>query len=258
MEISERSSYETRLIDVIQRGGGAESVEALRCDFIVDKIREVRQSYDAVMAEYRLDGRDFLDLLRDEYGSGVVIDKVEDGQTRSYSVNDFYKISIGKFELMFEMNCRNGEECHTAELYYGKCYAFSAVFLTPERLLEIVDNVSEKYGVWQRQWNRILASAQKKAVIKQLSETAMVAYLRSRLKATGIEYNLRDKKESMEVFFKLDWGLKFKVNLTRTNFREQVDDAINIVLSLKNDMAKANLIGVHKSVSGSDFWTSEE
>lgn len=257
MKITDRSSFETRLVELLHHKCNGDQIEALREEFVVEKIRDLRNGKDAPIAEYRLDGRDVLDMLRDDYGDEVKVLRVDNNAGGTYWSSDIYDIGIGNLRILFRVSLRNGEECNAAELYYGHCYLFNVIFMTPELVVELIMQAADLYDDWMKTWTRVVQKAQRCAKIKMLSETAIIAYLKNKIIGTNLEYTITDRKDSLDINLKLEWGLKIVIGVNQSDFREKIDEAVCKVNLVNEAMRQLNDVGKVKKVSATDIWLTE-
>lgn len=245
--INRNSALATRIVGALQQTGSADE---LRIEYIAQKVRDEHRRMNIGISEYRLDGRDVIDLLRDK----ACCETIEQEPQQVYSSNIYYKIKIGKFEVRFCMNLRQGEECHTGEFFYHSRYLFNAVFMTPDEVVDLLLHVAQLYDDWMKEWSRVLSVCRKTAKVKQLSETAIGAYLKVATKDTAVSYYMVERKNVVEIYFHLHWGMKYMVSVPHVGFQEKIDRAVARVESMNEAMDEMEKDGRHLRLTFNEDW----
>lgn len=241
------TAFATKIVGALQQTGSADD---LRIDYIAQNVRELHRQMNVHISDYRLDGRDVINLLRDS----ACCEDIEQEPQQVYTSNIYYRIKISNFEVRFCMNLRQGEECHTGEFFYFNRYLFNAVFMTPEEVVALLKQASEHYDAWMKEWNKVYLKCRKTAKLKQLSENAIEAYLKLASKNTAVSYYTVDKKSVVEVYFHLHWGMKYMIVVNHTSFKEKIDETLQKVERLNEAMDEMEASGRHLKLTYKEDW----
>lgn len=241
------SALATRIVGALQQTGSADD---LRIEYIANNIRELHRQMNIGISEYRLDGRDVIDLLCDK----ACCEVIEKEPQQVYSSNIYYRIKVSSLEVRFCMNLRQGEECHTGEFFYYSRYLFNAVFMTPEEVVDLLLQASVQYEGWMKEWNKVYLKCRKTAKLKQLSESAIDAYLKLITKETSVSYYTVDRKNVVEVYFHLHWGMKYMITVKHSSFKEKIDEAVARVEDINRSMDEMETQGRHLKLTYKEDW----
>ena len=252
MKNSSNKSTETQLINAIRAGLSSDDLHA---EYIAQHIRDVREVYSSVRAEWRTDGRDVLDILR---SCDEVHIEAEDKKSTCYSGTEFYTISIADMQLRLGVNTRHGEECHAVELYYGSHYIFNAVFMLPESIVDTIFEAAEHYSKWQRQWLRMLKKCQKEARLKSMGYMAVSSYLKQKTKGLLLYYYISEQRNNICVYFLIYDSWKYKITVPLISFQQQIDQAIEHVVRAQETITVLASEGKILQTQSADEWTTSD
>lgn len=89
-------------------------------------------------------------------------------------------------------------------------------------------------------WPEIMTEANKEAKKKSITENAIEMLVASKLKGTGILYNLIKQKIRVKVIFKIGHRLQMEMVLSHKNFMKQIDMVIDTAKHIKGLVDETN------------------